>query len=148
MQSLATDSLAEPVHPLPEAEPAATTEPAARAAETPAPAAHLVPERAETALELIELELALDTVAASQAGFPEAVAEACRSIGAEFLFVLPASGLAGGFQKLAVVRLSNGADALVLLDEAGNRVSVRTPDESTGALARFADAFVDVLGRI
>jgi len=104
------------------------------------------------ALAIVELELALDAAEADRAGFSEAVREATRSVGGEFLFSLPAAGLTGDIQKIAAVRLpaATGApDALafVMLSEDGTRMTVRPPDEETMRLARFADSFVDVLER-
>lgn len=99
-------------------------------------------------LELIELELALDSMQAEQAGFSEAVGTAVRSLGGEFLFSLPASGLAEGQQKIAVVRLPSGDGqtlVFVFLSEDGTRTAVRLPDEETSRLADFSKAFIDLL---
>ena len=46
------------------------------------------------ALELVELELSLDGFATEQDGFSEAVHRGAKALGGEFLFDLPASGLA------------------------------------------------------
>jgi hypothetical protein len=104
------------------------------------------------ALAVVELELALDTAQANRNGFSEAVRDATRSIGGDFLFALPAAGLAQDCQKVAAVRLPASGDApsglaFVLLSEDGTRLSVRTPDERTSGLARFAGAFIEVLER-
>jgi hypothetical protein len=126
------------------AEPAAETKtPPARESGTSDPA---------LALAIVELELALDTAEPGRNGFSEAVRDATRSIGGDFLFALPAAGLAQDCQKVAAVRLPGGSGtpsglAFVLLSEDGTRLSVSTPDERTSGLARFADAFVDVLER-
>lgn len=104
------------------------------------------------ALAIVELELALDAAQANRSGFSEAVRDAIRSVGGDFLFTLPAAGLAREYQKVAAVRLSTGGDragslAFVLLSEDGTRMTVQPPDERTDGLARFADAFIDVLER-
>lgn len=105
------------------------------------------------ALAIVELELALDTAQASRTGFSEAVGDAARSIGGDFLFALPAAGLAREYQKVAAVRLPGGASdkpaglVFVLLSEDGTAITVQQPDERTDGLARFADAFIEVLER-
>ncbi len=99
-------------------------------------------------LELVELELALDSVQAEQSGFTEAIGAAVKSLGGEFLFSLPASGLADGQQKIAAVRLpSDDGKVLlfVLLSEDGRHVTVRAPDEETARLADFSQAFIGLL---
>ncbi|HET7413327.1 MAG TPA: hypothetical protein VFJ18_11785 [Pararhizobium sp.] len=101
-------------------------------------------------LQLVELELALDSLQAERNGFSEAIGAAMRSLGGDFLFSLPAAGLADGFQKIAVVRLPGGdapALAFVLLSEDGTRISVRQPDDDTMRLTKFSNAFVDLLER-
>lgn len=109
----------------------------------------------ETALplELLELELSLDGFSGDEAGFAETVRAAAIGIGGDFLFDLPASGLAEDCKRIAALRVpkgENGELALVfaLLDAEGSAIRVESPDEKTGGLQRFADAFVDVLQRI
>ncbi len=102
-------------------------------------------------LELIELELALDSVQSERGGFGEAVGAAVRSLGGEFLFSLPASGLAEGQQKIAVVRLPGDAQetlVFVFLSEDGTRTTVRLPDEETAGLANFSRAFIGLLEKL
>lgn len=103
---------------------------------------------AQPGLELVELELALDSMQAEQLGFSEAVGSAVQSLGGEVLFSLPASGLAEGQQKIAAVRLPADTEAMLLfvfLSEDGTRTTVRLPDEETSRLADFSEAFIDLL---
>ncbi|MDX3925492.1 MAG: hypothetical protein QHC90_06745 [Shinella sp.] len=104
-------------------------------------------------LELIELELSLDGFAAEKDGFAEAVRDAAGKVGGDFLFELPASGLAENCQKIAALRIPDieGKDLKIvfaLLDETGSAIRVEDPSEKTEGLRRFADAFVDVLEHI
>lgn len=106
----------------------------------------------ETSLALVELELALDAEPVSHGGFAETVDVACGTVGADFLFTLPAAGLAPGYQKVAVIRMPVGAGgsafAFALLSDDGRTISVRAAEGDMSGLARFADAFVDVIGRL
>jgi hypothetical protein len=109
----------------------------------------------ETALplELLELELSLDGFSGDEADFTEAVRTAADQVGGDFLFDLPASGLAEDCLRVAALRVPKGDDGALgvvfaLLDAEGSAIRVETPDEKTEGLKRFADAFVDVLERI
>ncbi|UEX82446.1 hypothetical protein K8M09_03930 [Shinella zoogloeoides] len=104
-------------------------------------------------LELLELELSLDGFSGDEASFAEAVRQAADQVGGDFLFDLPASGLAEDCLRIAALRVpkgENGAPTIVfaLLDAEGATIRVENPDETTKDLKRFADAFVDVLQRI
>lgn len=99
------------------------------------------------ALDLLELEMALDSVQPAVNGFAESVRQASVSVDGAFLFDLPGSGLVEKAQKIAAVHIPNGSGgsiAFVLLSEDGTTVSVTTPDEATADLARFAEAFVEL----
>lgn len=101
-------------------------------------------------LELVELELTLDAFEAERNGFAETVRAAAKAMKGELLFDLPASGLAEGCQKIAAVRLPSAAGrslCFVLLSEDGSSITVRAPDPKLEGLARFAEAFVDLLQR-
>ena len=104
-------------------------------------------------LELLELELSLDGFSGEEAGFAEAVRTAASQLGGDYLFDLPASGLADDCLRIAALRVPKG-DAgtlsvdFALLDAEGVAIRVENPDEKTADLKRFADAFVDVLQRI
>ncbi|SOE17634.1 hypothetical protein SAMN05877838_2537 [Hoeflea halophila] len=103
------------------------------------------------ALELVELELALDLSDIADRGFSDAVRDAAREIGGEYLFDLPASGLVEDAQRIAVVCLSRdqgGRFGLVLLSSNGDRVEAVEADESTLGLVQFARAFVSVLEKL
>lgn len=102
-------------------------------------------------LDLVELELALDLSGIPEHGFCEAVREAATTVGGEYLFDLPASGLAGDAQRIAVVCLSRdngGRFGLVLLSADGDQARTIEPDETTAGLLQFARAFVGVLEKL
>lgn len=104
-------------------------------------------------LELLELELSLDGFSGDEAGFGEAVRAAAEQVGGDYLFDLPASGLAEDCRRIAALRVPKGEDralavVFALLDAEGSAIRVENPDEATADLKRFADAFVDVLQRI
>ncbi|MEP3438351.1 MAG: hypothetical protein ABJN75_16465 [Hoeflea sp.] len=102
-------------------------------------------------LDLVELELALDLNDVAKHGFCEAVHEAAKAVKGEFLFDLPASGLADNAQRIAVVCLSRdngGRFGLVLLSADGDQARTIEPDETTADLVQFAKAFVAVLEKL
>lgn len=104
-------------------------------------------------LKLLELELSLDGFSGEEAGFADAVRMAADRVGGDFLFELPASGLADDCRRIAALRVPQGEDGALavvfaLLDTEGSAIRVENPDETTKDLKRFADAFVDVLQRI
>lgn len=104
-------------------------------------------------LELLELELSLDGFSGDEASFAEAVRNAASQLGGDYLFDLPASGLAEDCLRIAALRVPKGEDGVLeivfaLLDAEGAAIRVENPDEKTEDLKRFADAFVDVLQRI
>lgn len=108
---------------------------------------HLAP----LSLDLVELDLALDLSDIADRGFADAVADAAKVIGGEFLFDLPASGLVEEAQRIAVVCLSRdngGRFGLVLLSASGDRVETAEADEATAGLVQFAKAFVAVLEKL
>lgn len=103
------------------------------------------------ALDLVELDLALDLSDIADRGFCDAVRDAAKKIGGEFLFDLPASGLVEDAQRIAIVCLSRdngGRFGLVLLSVAGDRVRTVEADEATKGLVQFARAFVAVLEKL
>lgn len=104
-------------------------------------------------LELLELELSLDGFSGDADAFAAAVREAAGQLDGDFLFELPASGLAEDCQRIAALRVPTGEDGALevvfaLLDADASAIRVENPDEKTADLKRFADAFVDVLQRI
>jgi hypothetical protein len=102
-------------------------------------------------LDLVELDLALDLSDIADRGFADAVRDAAKVIGGEFLFDLPASGLVEEAQRIAVVCLSRengGRFGLVLLSAGGDRVETAEPPEATAGLVQFARAFVAVLEKL
>ena len=109
------------------------------------------PGLAPMSLDLVELELALDLSGIPEHGFSEAVREAATTVKGEYLFDLPASGLAGDAQRIAVVCLSRdqgGRFGLVLLSADGDQARTVEPDETTAGLVQFARAFVGVLEKL
>ena len=103
------------------------------------------------ALDLVELDLALDLSDIADRGFCDAVRDAAKKIGGEFLFDLPASGLVGDAQRIALVCLSRdngGRYGVVLLSADGDRVRTMEADEATDGLVQFAKAFVSVLEKL
>lgn len=106
---------------------------------------------APVSLDLMELELALDLDEITEHGFCEAVREAAKASGAEFLFDLPASGLVEDAQRIAIICLSRkdgGRFGLVLLSPEGDRATALEPGPETAGLVQFAKAFVAVLERL
>lgn len=104
-------------------------------------------------LELLELELSLDGFSGDEESFAAAVRMAADQLGGDFLFDLPASGLAEDCLRIAALRVPKGEDGVLevvfaLLDAEGTAIRVENPDEKTEGLKRFADAFIDVLERI
>lgn len=104
-------------------------------------------------LELLELELSLDGFSGEVENFAEAVRQAATQLGGDFLFDLPASGLAEDCLRIAALRVPKGEDnalevVFALLDAEGSTIRVENPDETTQDLKRFAEAFVGVLERI
>jgi hypothetical protein len=104
-------------------------------------------------LELLELELSLDGFSGDEASFAEAVRNAASQLGGDFLFDLPASGLAEDCLRIAALRVPKGEDGALavvfaLLDAESATIRVEDPGEETEDLKRFADAFIDVLERI
>ncbi|UDF30467.1 UNVERIFIED_ORG: hypothetical protein LHK14_03800 [Roseateles sp. XES5] len=104
-------------------------------------------------LELLELELSLDGFSGDVENFAEAVRQAATQLGGDFLFDLPASGLAEDCLRIAALRVPKGEDNVLevvfaLLDAEGSTIRVENPDETTQDLKRFAEAFVGVLERI
>lgn len=104
-------------------------------------------------LELLELELSLDGFSGDVETFAEAVRTAATQLGGDFLFDLPASGLADDCLRIAALRVPKGEEGALgvvfaLLDAEASTIRVENPDEKTEDLKRFAEAFIDVLQRI
>ncbi|MEM5473674.1 hypothetical protein WNZ14_18235 [Hoeflea sp. AS60] len=150
---MAVDALSRPVHgPI---KPASAHTPgdaplaSHRTDDTALP--HLPQQTAPLALDLVELDLALDLSDIADRGFDDAVRDAAKVIGGEFLFDLPASGLVDDAQRIALVCLSRdngGRFGLVLLSANGDRVRTVEADEATTGLVQFAKAFVAVLEKL
>ncbi|WP_246752917.1 hypothetical protein [Sinorhizobium sp. BG8] len=110
------------------------------------------PKNAEAPLplEMVELALSLDGFNAGPEGFADAVRDAARSVGGDFLFDLPASDLADDCQRIAALRIPDvdgqGLQIVfALLDKSATAIRIEDPGERTEGLKRFAEAFVGVL---
>lgn len=112
-----------------------------------------MPVAAEPQLKMdhIAFELALDGF---HGGGAEAFVQHVRKavpIGSAFLFDLPASGLLPDCERIAVVRLAGTGEAetvFACLETDGLTIRTQSPGPETAGLACFADAFLDVIGRI
>jgi len=107
---------------------------------------------ASPSLDAVERAMTLDDTMLGRAGFVATVQTAARDLEAEYLFELPASGLALDCQRIAMLRMkAEGRDdifLLVKLAEDGRTITVAEPDEDTKGLTDFARAFVNVLTRL
>ncbi|MDO9415808.1 hypothetical protein [Pararhizobium sp.] len=121
---------------------------------TPATASKTsTPAQVEPSLDLLELELSLDVFTAGAGGFTAAMREAARKLRGEFLFDLPASGLAEDCSRIAVLRIPSDdrkfmRTIFACLNTDATSVRIEEPGEATEGLKNFADAFVDVLQQI
>ena len=120
---------------------------------TPAESPILPADEAALPLDLLELELSLDGIVTDEEGFADALRVAAEGLGGEFLFDLPASGLAENCRRIAALRMPDAeGDAprvvFALLEADGPVIRVEHPDEGTDGLRRFAEAFIGVLERI
>lgn len=143
---MTTDGTTMPTHERPVSTPAA-----APASDTRFDFADASPAPAPMPLDLVELDLALDLNDIAKHGFGPAVRMAASTVQGEFLFDLPASGLAVDAQRIAVVCLSRedgGRFGLVLLSADGDQAQTMAPDEATAGLVQFAKAFVAVLEKL
>ncbi|MGJ8571738.1 MAG: hypothetical protein ACSHXI_13670 [Hoeflea sp.] len=148
---MATDAHSTPLQGPFKPAPAPTTAQALTASRASHEATRPQQEPVPLALDLVELELALDLSDIADRGFCDAVRDAAMKINGEFLFDLPASGLVEDAQRIAVVCLSRdngGRFGLVLLSAHGDRVRTAEADEATQGLVRFARAFVAVLEKL
>lgn len=103
------------------------------------------------AMELIELELALDGALSKPDDFGRHVREAVNAIDGDYLFDLPASGLVDHCRTIAAVRIPSDKTfqtVFVCLADDGTTLQITPPTEATEGLARFAEAFVGVMGRL
>ena len=100
-------------------------------------------------LDLVELELALDGFDAETESFTDTLRSAAKRLGGEYLFDLPASGLAQDCRQIATLRVpaDDGGQRIVfaLLDDAGTAIRVQEPTDATQGLKSFAEAFVTVI---
>ncbi|TDH38718.1 hypothetical protein E2A64_06365 [Pseudohoeflea suaedae] len=87
-----------------------------------------------------------------RADFVTTVQAAAHELGAEYLFELPASGLALDCERIAMLRMkTEGKDDIFLLVKLGmdgRTLTVAEPEENTKGVTDFARAFVNVLTRL
>lgn len=134
-------SLSEPVVSLASIQPA------------PIAQAHPAPGEPGLAMELLELELSLDGFSGGTSNFAAHVRAAAKGMRGAFLFELPASGLIADCERIAVLRIPDEegtamATIFACLERDGTTIRLERPNDKTADLKNFADAFVDVLGRI
>lgn len=108
---------------------------------------------AQLTMELLELELVLESIDMEQPDFTTRVRKAATAMGGVFLFDLPASGLMENCSRIAVLRIPQDGTSLmatvfVCLEADGASFRIELPDEQTADLRNFAEAFVEVLGQI
>ena len=119
---------------------------------TPATGTAQLPQQTSRKRSIEEIETALGETTPDRAGFVATVQSAARELDAEYLFELPASGLALDCERIAMLRMK--ADdredifLLVKLGADGETITVAEPDEDTKGLPDFARAFVNVLTRL
>lgn len=102
------------------------------------------------ALEIVELELALRHQDFLQTGFEGAVRKALERIGGTMLFRMRMNGMAG-CDWLAAVVLEAGGErrvALVAQPAEGGALRVEDAAASTLPVARIAEAYADIMGRL
>lgn len=106
-----------------------------------------------TPVEFIELGLGLEMLLETHPVFADAVKAALMPLDGEFLFELPHGEKPDGKGRVAAIRLAYaGVDeqrlAFVILADDGIETSVEPADGQPEHLTSFAEAFVDVLGRL
>ncbi len=95
----------------------------------------------------------LAAVSTSEERFADDVRKLAHALGGEYLFDLPASGLAESCQRIAAIQLplkgsKQPQTEFILLDKDGENLRLRTDSDRLKDLEKFADTFVDVLGHI
>ena len=105
----------------------------------------LTVSQANADLENVELLMALEAQNLVGAGFDTSVRRAAESIGAEFLFNIPAPSSLP-FQRAALVRLAEGGNELILvsLSEDGVTMDAQTESPDTAHLFRLGEAWLAV----
>lgn len=96
-------------------------------------------------LENVELLMALEAQNLVGAGFDTSVRRAAESIGAEFLFNIPAPS-STPFQRAALLRLAEGDNEIILvsLSEDGVTMDAQTERPDTAHLFRLGEAWLAV----
>lgn len=125
--------------------------------ETPKAAPHAAASpaasEATSPVEFIELGLGLEMLLETHPVFADAVKAALQPLDGEFLFELPLGEKPDGKGRVAAVRLAyEGSEdrrlAFAVLSDDGLETSIHTPGAQPEHLTRFAESFVDVLGRL
>ncbi|PST26387.1 hypothetical protein C7U60_05045 [Mesorhizobium plurifarium] len=104
-------------------------------------------------MALLELELSLDRFSGNKDDFVGFTHKVAHDIGAELLFILPASGLVDDCETIAAVRHGRTEDntpiiLFICLAQDDATIRVEQPSERTAGLKSFAESFVGVLERI
>ena len=97
-------------------------------------------------LENVELLMALEAQNLMGSGFDNSVRRAAHSIGAEFLFNIPAPSSLP-FQRAALVRLPEGNDQIVLVTLSADGITMDAQEErpETAHLFRLGEAWLAVV---
>ncbi|MBX9459386.1 MAG: hypothetical protein KL863_26920 [Rhizobium sp.] len=108
---------------------------------------------APSPVEFIELGLGLEMLLEGHPVFADAVKAALLPLDGEFLFELPLGENPDGKGRIAAVRMTYaGSDeprlAFAVLSDEGQETSIHTAEQQPEHIRRFAESFVDVLGRL
>ncbi len=95
----------------------------------------------------------ISAVSTSEECFADDVRKLAHTLGGEYLFDLPASGLAESCQRIAAIQLPLNGNGLpqtefILLDKDGENLRLRTDRDRLKDLEKFSATFIDVLGHI
>ncbi len=96
----------------------------------------------------------VNAIACKEETFEDHLRQLAREFGGEFLFGLPASGLIKDCNRIAAVRLPSGDDKddavteFILLKKDSDNLQLLGDKDQIKDLEKFANAFVDVLGRL
>lgn len=104
-------------------------------------------------VEFIELGLGLEMLLEGHPVFADAVKAALLPLDGEFLFELPLGEKPDGKGRIAAVRMAYAGSeeprlAFAVLSDDGQETSIHTADQQPEHIRRFAESFVDVLGRL
>ncbi len=115
---------------------------------TKVPTPAMVPSIPGSDLENVELLMALEAQNLVGSGFDNSVRRAAQSIGAEFLFNIPAPSSLP-FQRAALVRLPEGNGQIVLVTLSTDGITMDAQEErpETAHLFRLGEAWLAVVNQ-